>query len=122
MRVAVLGGGGFRVPLIYSALVGTQLPLDEIVLHDVSAERLEVIASVLADGELPISTTASLDAAVDGTDLIFSAVRVGGLDGRVEDERSALSVGLIGQETVGSGGLRYALRSVPTAFDTARVI
>jgi 6-phospho-beta-glucosidase len=45
---------------------------------------------------------------------------VGGLDGRVADERSALDAGVIGQETVGAGGLSYAARAVPVVDAIAR--
>jgi 6-phospho-beta-glucosidase len=54
--------------------------------------------------------------------VIFAALRVGGLDGRVADERSALDAGVIGQETVGAGGLSYGLRTVPVATELARRI
>jgi 6-phospho-beta-glucosidase len=115
MRVAVLGGGGFRVPLIHRALLDGGLIPDEIVLQDVSRERLDVIAAVVRDDGPPVRTTEDLDAALDGADLVFAALRVGGLDGRVRDERDALNAGVIGQETVGAGGLSYALRAVPVA-------
>ena len=49
-------------------------------------------------------------------------MRVGGLDGRVRDERDALAAGVIGQETVGAGGLSSALRVVPVVDDIARRI
>jgi Alpha-galactosidases/6-phospho-beta-glucosidases, family 4 of glycosyl hydrolases len=52
--------------------------------------------------------------------VIFAALRVGGLDGRVADERSALDAGVIGQETVGAGGLAYAVRAVPVVDAIAR--
>jgi 6-phospho-beta-glucosidase len=51
---------------------------------------------------------------------VFSAIRVGGLQGRTVDERVALDLGLLGQETTGPGGLAYALRTVPVALEMAR--
>ena len=65
------------------------------------------------------STTADLDTALRGADFVFSAVRVGGLVGRTRDERVALDLGVLGQETTGPGGLAYALRTVPVALDIA---
>lgn len=118
MRIAVLGGGGFRVPLIFDALAG--FDPEAFVLHDVSAERTAVIAAVLADPRVRVADT--LDAALDGADLVVSAVRVGGTDGRVADERGALALGVLGQETVGAGGLSYALRSLPVATAHAEAI
>ena len=46
---------------------------------------------------------------------MFSAIRVGGLEGRVVDEQVALGEGVLGQETVGAGGIAYGLRTVPVA-------
>lgn len=126
MRVTILGGGGFRVPLICGKLAASDLPVDEVVLYDISPGRLQVIADVLAGQRrahrYPVRTTADLDTALRGADLIFAALRVGGLDGRVRDERAALELGVLGQETAGAGGLRYAARAVPVVSAIARRI
>jgi 6-phospho-beta-glucosidase len=53
---------------------------------------------------------------------VFCAVRVGGLRGRIADERVALDLGLLGQETVGAGGVAYALRGVPVLRRVAETI
>ncbi|HMH35709.1 MAG TPA: 6-phospho-beta-glucosidase [Streptosporangiaceae bacterium] len=120
MRVTILGGGGFRVPLICRELAVSGLAIGEVVLYDVVPERLGVISAVLAAGGLPLRITTELDTALRGADVIFAALRVGGLDGRVADERSALDAGVIGQETVGAGGLSYAARAVPVVDAIAR--
>jgi 6-phospho-beta-glucosidase len=122
VRVSIIGGGGFRVPLICRALLAAGLPIGEIVLHDVSSTRLAVIASVLAGstGDAVVTTTTSVDEALGGASLVFAALRVGGLDGRVRDERAPLALGVIGQETVGAGGLASAARAVPVADAIAR--
>ena len=116
----ILGGGGFRVPLICRELAASGLAVSEVVLYDVVPERLGVIAAVLAGGGLPLRTTTDLDEALTGADVIFAALRVGGLAGRVADERSALDAGVIGQETVGAGGLSCAARAVPVVDAIAR--
>jgi 6-phospho-beta-glucosidase len=120
VRVLILGGGGFRVPLICRELAASGLDVGEVVLYDVVPERLGVISAVLAGGGLPLRATTDLDEALRGADVIFAALRVGGLDGRVADERSALDAGVIGQETVGAGGLSYAARAVPVVDAIAR--
>ena len=125
MRLTILGGGGFRVPLIHRAVAARpELGIDEIVLHDVDPARSTVIAAVLAAaGDGPrVSAEASLEAAVAGSDMVFSAIRVGGAAGRVRDERRALAAGVLGQETVGAGGLAFALRTLPVALEQARVV
>jgi 6-phospho-beta-glucosidase len=123
MRLAVVGGGGFRVPLVYGALCSdpSRPRVEHVVLHDVDSRRLAVIARVLeqmAAGRpwAPRVTVADeLDEALRGADFVFSAVRVGGLAGRVADERVALRLGLLGQETTGPAGVAYGLRTVPFA-------
>ncbi|MFE7133284.1 6-phospho-beta-glucosidase [Streptomyces sp. NPDC057638] len=128
MRLTVLGGGGFRLPLVYRALLADREEgrVGELVLHDVDAARLSAIARVLADqadgvADAPrVTATTDLDEALRGTDFVFSAIRVGGLEGRATDERVALAEGVLGQETVGAGGIAYGLRTVPVALDLAR--
>ncbi|GAX48923.1 6-phospho-beta-glucosidase [Streptomyces olivochromogenes] len=128
MKLTILGGGGFRVPLVYGALLGDRAEgrVTHVVLHDVDAGRLTAVARVLAEQakDLPdapeVSFTTDLDDALRGADFIFSAIRVGGLAGRADDERVALAEGVLGQETVGAGGIAYGLRTVPVAVDIAR--
>ncbi|MGZ0152852.1 6-phospho-beta-glucosidase [Kribbella sp. WER1] len=124
MKLAILGGGGFRVPLVYGAVMAGR-SIDRVCLYDVLPERLEAIGQVLRQlaaeqEDAPrVEVTTSLDAALDGADFVFSAIRVGGLEGRTADERVALDLGLLGQETTGPGGLAYGLRTVPTAVQVA---
>ncbi len=139
MKLTILGGGGFRVPLIHDAIVTNALAaagrpsisIDEITLHDSSPERLRTISQILAErtAELDdpsaaprISTTTDLRRALAGADFVFSAIRVGGSEGRALDERVALDLGVLGQETIGPGGLAYALRTIPVMHEVARTI
>ncbi|WSQ13912.1 6-phospho-beta-glucosidase [Streptomyces sp. NBC_01231] len=130
MRLTILGGGGFRVPLVYRALLGDhgEGRVTEVTLYDLDASRLTTIRKVLADQSAghrdpPVVTiTTDLDEAVTGADFVFSAIRVGGLAGRAADERIALGEGVLGQETVGAGGISYGLRTVPVAREIARRI
>lgn len=126
MKLVLLGGGGFRVPLIHAKLLNDPERLvDELVLHDVDQFRTDAINAVLEQQASESSwrprlrTTTDLDDALTGANMVFSAIRVGGADGRTRDERLALSEGLVGQETVGAGGICYALRTVPVALDIA---
>jgi 6-phospho-beta-glucosidase len=140
MKLTILGGGGFRVPLVYRALLGDRAEgrITEVALHDVDAGRLSAIERVLAQqaaaaldtgagaepaGEAPrVTTSTDLDEALRGADFVFSAIRVGGLDGRVTDEHVALAEGVLGQETVGAGGIAYGLRTLPVVDRIARRI
>ncbi len=128
MKLTILGGGGFRVPLVYGALLGDRAEgrVTHVVLHDLDPQRLSAVTRVLAEqaAHVPdapeVSATTDLDEALRGADFVFSAIRVGGLEGRAEDERVALAEGVLGQETVGAGGIAYGLRTVPVAVDIAR--
>ena len=130
MRLTILGGGGFRVPLIYRALLDDHGPgrVTHLTLHDLDADRLNTIGRVLkaqAGGrsDAPeVSASPDLAEAVTGADFVFSAIRVGGLAGRVVDERVAMDQDVLGQETVGAGGVSYGLRTVPVANQIARRI
>ncbi|KAA2254106.1 6-phospho-beta-glucosidase [Solihabitans fulvus] len=126
MKLVLLGGGGFRVPLVHGSLLADPDRLvDELVLHDVDTARLAAIEAVLdqqardAAWRPRLRVSTDLDTALDGADVVFSAIRVGGLAGRTVDERVALAEGLLGQETVGVGGIAYTLRTVPVAVDLA---
>jgi 6-phospho-beta-glucosidase len=132
VRVTIVGGGGFRVPLIADRLAASGLPVRDLALYDTDASRLAVMTAVLAgnaalargggQAALPVRATTSMDEALRGADFIFCALRAGGLDGRVRDERRALDLGILGQETVGAGGLASAARAVPVSDQLARRI
>jgi 6-phospho-beta-glucosidase len=130
MKLTIVGGGGFRVPLVYGALLGRRdrLPFDEVVLHDVDAARLERIGGVLEGlaaerGEtLPFRVTTDLGDAVEGANFVFCAIRVGQLEGRVVDESVPLALGVLGQETTGPGGICFALRTIPAMVRLAETV
>jgi 6-phospho-beta-glucosidase len=130
MKLTIIGGGGFRVPQVFEAVAAAGAPvvIDELCLYDTSTSRLGTIRAVIdqlseSTARRPVvSTTDDLDEALTGADFVFSAVRVGGTEGRIIDERTALDLGVLGQETVGPGGLAYALRTVPFMERLARRI
>ena len=127
MKLAILGGGGFRVPLVHGALLAGG-NVTELALHDVDAGRLAAIERVLAeqaagaDDAPRVRTTTDLATALSDVDFVFSAIRVGGLRGRRLDEQIAHAEGVLGQETAGAGGVAYGLRTVPVATRLARTI
>lgn len=130
VRLTILGGGGFRVPLVYRALLADAVRGDPVVtgvaLHDTDPGRLDAVAAVLtaqrerSGADVPVHATTDRADALDGAGMVFSAMRVGGMRGRVLDERIALDAGVLGQETVGAGGISYGLRTLPEAQAAAR--
>ena len=130
MKLTIVGGGGFRVPLVYGALLekAARLGLEEVVLHDLDGARLRRIGGVL-DGlaaehgeRLPFRTTTDLVDAVAGADFVFCAIRVGQLEGRAVDEDVPLALGVLGQETTGPGGICFALRTIPVMVRLAETV
>lgn len=129
MQLTILGGGGFRVPLVFRALVeDPALGVDRLVLHDTDLGRLAAVEQVLrhlaydAPAAPSVRLTTDLAEAVAGADFVFSAIRVGGLEGRTCDERIPRAEGVVGQETTGAGGVLYGLRTVPVARRIAEVV
>jgi len=124
MKLTLIGGAGFRVPQVIEA-VARSGPLDELALVDTDPGRLRTIRDVAAQmgvGGLKVTAGTDLGEALVGTDFVFCAIRVGGTASRVADERVALDLGVLGQETTGPGGLAYALRTIPVMQQIARTV
>ena len=127
MKVAVIGAGSTYTPELVSGLGRERDAIDvrELVLHDIDAERLEIVGGLAQrmldrqgyDGRL--EQTGDLDRAVDGADYVLVQIRVGGQEARLRDETVPLACGCIGQETTGAGGLAKAFRTVPVVLEIA---
>jgi 6-phospho-beta-glucosidase len=127
MKLAVVGGGSTYTPELVDgfARLRETFPLTELVLVDPAADRLEPVGGVSRrimaryGHDARVTTTADLDAAVDGADAVLLQLRVGGQAARAQDEAWPLECGCVGQETTGAGGLAKALRTVPVVLDIA---
>lgn len=130
VKVAVIGGGSTYTPELIEGLAqrSERLPIDELVLHDVAAERLEIVGGMAGrmlrrlawPGQLRLTT--SLPEAIDGASFVLLQLRVGGQAARLVDETLPLRFGTIGQETTGAGGFAKALRTVPVVLDIAEQV
>ncbi|SCK20509.1 6-phospho-beta-glucosidase [Streptomyces sp. WMMB 714] len=127
MKIAVVGGGSTYTPELVDgfARLRDTLPVGELVLIDPAAERLDVIGGLArrifrsAGHDAAVTTTADLDAGIEGADAVLLQLRVGGQAARLQDETWPLECGCVGQETTGAGGLAKALRTVPVVLDIA---
>ncbi|MER7939615.1 6-phospho-beta-glucosidase [Streptomyces sp. NPDC094458] len=127
MKLAVVGGGSTYTPELIDgfARLRDTLPVEELVLVDPAADRLELVGGlarrIFAKQGHPgrIVTTSDLDAGVAGADAVLLQLRVGGQAARNQDETWPLECGCVGQETTGAGGLAKALRTVPVVLDIA---
>jgi 6-phospho-beta-glucosidase len=123
MKLAILGGGGVRMPAFVRALLSSGANVfDEISLFEPdpfrreTTARLAVELACVLDHPGTVSITAEPEEAFSDAAFVFSAIRVGGDRGRVIDEQVALERGLVGQETTGPGGAAMALRTIPVVL------
>ncbi|MFF1644477.1 6-phospho-beta-glucosidase [Streptomyces sp. NPDC058240] len=127
MKLAVVGGGSTYTPELIDgfARLRDTLPIEELVLVDPAADRLELVGGlarrIFAKQGHPgrIVTTSDLDAGVADADAVLLQLRVGGQAARNQDETWPLECGCVGQETTGAGGLAKAMRTVPVVLDIA---
>ncbi len=123
MRIAVIGAGSTYTPELVAGL--SRLDVSELALHDIDAERREVVGAMarrMLDRQGyrgSVEHTGDLDRALDGADFVLVQIRVGGQAARLGDETFPLRCGCIGQETTGAGGLAKALRTVPVVLELA---
>ncbi len=127
VKIAVIGGGSTYTPELVEGLAthAERLPVDELVLHDIDAERLRIVGGLgrrILD-RLGWSGTFTLTGdrtcAIDAASFVVVQLRVGGQAARLVDETLPLRFGCIGQETTGPGGFAKALRTVPVVLEIA---
>jgi 6-phospho-beta-glucosidase len=129
-KVAIIGGGGVRTPLLIYGLAQSQAQLGtaELILYDLDLARTETIARIgreivrRAGAGFDIRCTSRLEEAAEGAAFVLSSIRVGGMAARARDERLAIEHGLAGQETTGPAGAAMALRTLPVTLAHARVV
>jgi 6-phospho-beta-glucosidase len=127
LKIAVVGGGSTYTPELIEGFVSRsdRLPVDELILMDIDAERREVVGGLAQrmldqrDWAGRLVVTDDTDAALDGAAFVLIQLRVGGQAARLIDETLPPRLGTIGQETTGAGGFAKALRTVPVVLDIA---
>jgi Alpha-galactosidases/6-phospho-beta-glucosidases, family 4 of glycosyl hydrolases len=121
MKLAIIGAGGVRTPLIVKECYkkADSINLTELALMDIDGDHLQqiekVTQSILEDDPNKLKRTITTDAAkaLEGADYVITTFRAGGIESRVADEHLPLSQGVLGQETTGAGGFAMGLRSIP---------
>ncbi|MGN0520547.1 MAG: 6-phospho-beta-glucosidase [Candidatus Fimenecus sp.] len=120
MKLAVLGGGGVRSLFLARSLAARakDLEIQELVFMDNDPEKLRIYGTLAKETAkricppLQFSLTMDSREALKDADYVITTIRPGGDDMRVRDERIALDLGLLGQETTGAAGFSFAMRSV----------
>lgn len=132
IKIVTIGGGSSYTPEIIEGFIkrAEELPIGEICLVDIEEgkEKLEVVGNLAkrmikkAGLDWEIKLTLDRKAALIGADFVTTQLRVGLLEARIKDERIPLSLGMIGQETNGVGGMAKALRTIPVILDICKDI
>ncbi|NJD59341.1 MAG: glycoside hydrolase, partial [Anaerolineae bacterium] len=130
MKLAIIGAGGVRTPLLVQSILKRQarLGITELSLMDIDAERLELIGALTSpiedspDTRFHITRTTDPCLALSAADFVITTFRVGGIESRVIDETVPLKYGVLGQETTGPGGFAMGLRSIPVLLDYVRLM
>ncbi|MBN1055538.1 6-phospho-beta-glucosidase [Clostridium botulinum] len=130
LKIAIIGGGSSYTPEIIEGFIKREgeLPVKEIYLVDIKdgEEKLNIVGNLakrmIKKVGLDIKIILTLDRreALKDADFVTTQFRIGGLDARVRDERFPLKYDVLGQETVGPGGLAKALRTIPVILDICK--
>lgn len=129
LKIAMIGAGsvGFTRRLMMDILAVPELRDTEFRLMDISEENLAMSANLcrklIDDNGLPATVHATTDRAeaVNEADYVFCMARVGGLEAFAHDVEIPLKYGVdqcVG-DTLGPGGIFYALRTIPVLLDLA---
>lgn len=129
MKIALIGAGSSRLPLMLASIAraARATNLSEVALYDARPERvvgLMPVGRALASecGPLPhIVPCATALQALEGADVLILTARPGFEAARARDERVCLDFGVIGQETTGPAGFAFAARSIPVAIEYGRL-
>jgi 6-phospho-beta-glucosidase len=124
VKVAIIGGAGVRVPLLVGGLSRSDLRISHIALFDIDQERQRVIADLatqIAPG-VRISSEQAAESAIEGSAFVISSIRVGGAGQRARDEAAAISLDVVGQETIGPVGFAMAVRTIPAMVEYGRLV
>ena len=129
MNIAIVGGAGVRAPMLIGALAkrAAELNIEKVSVLDIDPRKRRILLTmvrhqletlgypvVLKDCETPQEAFADAD-------YVITTIRPGFEAGRVLDERVAVNLGVIGQETTGPGGFAFAGRSIPAILEYARI-
>mgnify|MGYP001509359058 FL=1 len=130
MKIAVIGGGGVRSVFLAKSIAARaeELKINELVFMDNDEKKLRIYGTMakktsnLICSSLDFKITTNAVEAVENADYVITTIRVGGDDMRVKDERAALNMGVLGQETTGAAGLSFAMRSISALADYCELI
>jgi alpha-galactosidase len=129
VKIAMIGAGsiGFTRKLVQDVLCVPELADTEFRFMDISEKNLEMVTNLtrkmIKENKLPskIVSTMNRKRAITGADYVISVARVGGLEAFAHDVEIPLKYGVdqCVADTLGPGGVFYALRTIPVLLDVA---
>lgn len=130
MKLTVIGGGGVRSMFLAKSIAqkAEQLNIDKLVFMDNDQEKLNIYGkmakkvSELLCPSLEFELTLDPVNAIKDADYIITTIRVGSDEMRVKDERIALDLHLLGQETTGAAGFSFAMRSISALAEYCELV
>src|SRR5262249_53161276 len=105
-----------RLPLTRDFQIRIQGPTESH-LHEVAA-----FTRALVGDRLDLKATVDLKEAISGAAIILNQARIGGWPARLTDEVLPVRFGAIGDESLGIGGLRAAMRTWPFVVQVSSMI
>jgi alpha-galactosidase/6-phospho-beta-glucosidase family protein len=115
--IAVLGGGSVWTPHLLERLAELPLTMDlQLRIQGPTESHLqEVVAFTrrLIGDRFDIKVTVALQEAIADASIILNQARIGGWSARLNDEVFPVQLGMVGDESLGLGGLRAAIRTWP---------
>jgi len=130
MKITVIGGGGVRSMFLAKSIAqkAEKLHIDELCFMDNNEQKLKIYGGMAAHvakllcPKMKFTLTSDAVEAVKNADYVITTIRVGEDDMRAKDERIALNKGVLGQETTGTTGFSFAMRSVPALAEYCEMI
>ncbi len=130
MKLAVIGGGGVRSMFLAKSIAcrAEKMGITELVFMDNNPKKLNIYGKMA--GEVSrrlcpsmnfVLTTDAVEA-ICQADYVITTIRAGEDKMRCRDERIALDLGLLGQETTGAAGFSFAMRSIPALKEYCELV
>lgn len=130
MKLTVIGGGGVRSMFLAKSIAqkAAELHIDELTFMDNDEKKLQIygglarhVANLLCP-QMKFTLTTDPVAAITDADYLITTIRVGGDEMRIRDERAALDLGVLGQETTGGAGVSFAMRSIQALSEYCELV
>ena len=130
MKLAVIGGGGVRSMFLAKSIAGRaeKMGIKELVFMDNNEKKLNIYGKMAREVSRRLCPALNFTLTTDGkkaitdADYVITTIRAGGDRMRCRDERIALDLGILGQETTGAAGFSFAMRSIPALKEYCELV